>query len=199
MGEPGLGKTEALEAERSEIQTDISRRGDLIDWVRLQEFETDDRLERRVFASTIFQEWLRCDAQLHLFLDSLDESRLLIRNVASFLAGEFSRDALPIDRLWLRVACRTAEWPEVLENRIRNRSAQEDIAIYELASLRRKNVELAAQRSALRAAKFLEAIDQAEAVPLAIKPITLKLLLKLFERNGHLPRSKWELYEQGCD
>src|SRR5258705_5583142 len=86
------------------------------------------------------------------FSTASDESRLLIRNVASFLAGEFNRDDYPVERLWLRIACRAAEWPEILERALANRWP-EGVGVYELAPLRRCDVELAAQQSDLSASK----------------------------------------------
>jgi hypothetical protein len=46
---------------------------------------------------------------LHLFLDSLDEARLRIGVVTTLLIEKLRQHQ--IERLYLRIACRTAEWP----------------------------------------------------------------------------------------
>lgn len=179
LGEPGLGKTSTLELEKAAIESDVQSSGDLIQWIRLEEFGSEDRLYRRLFDGTTFQAWLGGKAQLHLFLDSLDESRLLIRNVASFLAGELCRSEYSVERLWFRIACRTAEWPDLLEKALQKRWS-ENVGVYELAPLRRKDVAAAAEQSGFSASEFVDAVDRAEAVGFAIRPVTLRLLLKLF-------------------
>lgn len=146
LGEPGLGKTTALDAESEAIQSQAQSRGDEVWWIRLQEYGSEERLSRRLFESDQFRSWVNGDKQLHLFLDSLDESRLLIRNVAAYLGGELSRPELPIERLWLRIACRAADWPVVLQEALQNRWGS-GFRAFELAPLRRKDVVIAADQS----------------------------------------------------
>ena len=55
---------------------------------------------------------------MHLFLDSLDECLLRIDTIVAFLPEELKK--LPVDRLSLRIACRTAVWPLLLEEELRN-------------------------------------------------------------------------------
>ena len=44
----------------------------------------------------------------------------------------------------------------------------------------------------------MRALFAAQAVPFAIKPLTLKMLLTIFQQRGNLPNSNIELYKQGC-
>ena len=46
--------------------------------------------------------------------------------------------------------------------------------------------------------EFIERLFGAQAVAFAIKPLTLKMLIALYKRDGHLPVSTTELYSQGC-
>lgn len=45
---------------------------------------------------------------------------------------------------------------------------------------------------------FVDAIGRQEVGPFAAKPITLKMLLRVFSEAGDLPKSQRELYERGC-
>ena len=44
----------------------------------------------------------------------------------------------------------------------------------------------------------MRALFAAQAVPFAIKPLTLKMLLTIYQQRGDLPNSNIELYKQGC-
>jgi predicted NACHT family NTPase len=75
------------------------------------------------------------------------------------------------------------------------------LAIYELSPLRRIDVIKAAEAEGLSSSIFLNEIDQKQVVPLAIKPITLLFLLKIYRyHNGQFPPEQklHELYREGC-
>jgi hypothetical protein len=112
LGEPGIGKSWALQQESSRVQASMMAGARLVS-VDLRSFGTENRLMASLFESEMFEGWRKGDWLLHLYLDSLDECLLRIDNVATLLADELPRQ--PIDRLRLRIACRTAPWPTVLE------------------------------------------------------------------------------------
>jgi hypothetical protein len=113
---------------------------------------------------------LQGDHRLRLFLDSLDECLLRVDTVAALLVDEL-RD-YPVERLSLRVGCRTADWPGVLEEGLEDLWGEEGFGAYELAPLRRTDVAAAAVANGIDPDSFLGVVDEAEAVPLAIKPVT---------------------------
>ncbi len=199
LGEPGIGKTDALNSERKAIEEEAARSGDLIEWVELQAYGSTEQLDRDVFEGGAFRAWLASDRNLHLFLDSFDECQLLILNLASFLVEKFKRKRYPAERLRLRIACRTAEWPTALSGRLSALWPEDEIGIYELAPLRRRDVRLSAEQIGLHPDDFLTAISKADVVPLAIRPVTLKFLLTQFAQDGKLPSSKIDLYLRGCE
>ena len=199
LGEPGIGKTDALDSERKAIEEEAARCGDLIEWIELQAYSSAGQLERDIFEGDTFRAWLASDKQLHLFFDSFDECRLLIQNLASFLIAKFKCKQYPVERLRLRIACRSAEWPKGLSDALSDLWPKDQTGIYELAPLRRRDVYLSAQQIGLNPDEFLTAISRADAVPLAIKPVTLKFLLRQFAREGKLPSSKRGLYLGGCE
>jgi hypothetical protein len=59
-------------------------------------------------------------------------------------------------------------------------------------------VVVAAEAHGIEPGAFIRELYVANAVPFAIKPLTLTLLLGLFQREGKLPRSVADLYTRGC-
>jgi hypothetical protein len=98
-----------------------------------------------LFESDEVESWRKGDWLMHLHLDSLDECLLRIDNVAAILADELPKQ--PVDRLHLRIACRTAPCPALLENALEDLYG--DCPAYELAPLRRIDVLRAAEQSGI--------------------------------------------------
>ncbi|NBD25602.1 NACHT domain-containing protein [Paenibacillus glycinis] len=194
LGEPGIGKTEALKSiERSEKNLTLK--------IDLRSYGTEDRLVRNIFENPLFKACLRGEHNLHLFLDSLDECLLRIDYVAVLLAEEFMKykNNQYLKNIFLRIACRTADWPSLLERELAELWGKDNIQIMELAPLRRVDVHNAAFELGIDADRFMNEIREKEVIPLAIKPITLKFLFNLYIRHGNFPSSQKELYLQGCE
>jgi predicted NACHT family NTPase len=196
LGEPGMGKSTAMQTQKGSIDARVSESGDTSLWVNLRAYQTDVRLAQGIFEAPVFQAWLSGKHRLHLFLDSLDECLLRVDTVAALLIEEVEK--CPIDRLYLRIACRTADWPGSLEEGLRRLWSEEAVKVYELAPLRRVDVVEAAKTDGLNAETFLTELDKREVVPLAIKPVTLRFLLNTYSRHGQFPSSQAELYLEGC-
>ena len=105
-GEPGIGKTVALEAEKEAFTKSIADAGNLWVWHDLRSYGDENRLIQDTFGSATFSEWLAGGQILDLVLDSLDECCLRLTNIFDILRDELER--LPRDRLRLRLVCRTA-------------------------------------------------------------------------------------------
>ena len=196
LGEPGIGKSTALDAERVEVEHEAGGVGEETFRNNLNAYQTDILLVQETFRNPVFTNWLNGEHRLHVFLDSLDECLLRIDSVASLLAAEFKK--CPIERLFLRIACRTADWPQALENDLQNLFGDENVRVFELLPLRRTDVEEAAREEGINHANFLDDIENLQIVPLAIKPVTLKFLLNTYQKQSHLPASQSELYVHGC-
>ena len=196
LGEPGIGKSYALAAEYEAVVPKIEEEGGQTLRLDLRQYGSEDRLVRNLFESSTFQSWAIGEYVLHLFLDSLDECLLWLDNLAALLTEELKR--YPVERLRLRIACRTADWQNTLEVGLQQLWGSENVAVYELAPLRRADVREAAQSAGLDPDSFLEEIDHKEIAALAIKPVTLNLLINMFDRTGQFPSTQAELYRQGC-
>ncbi len=201
LGEPGIGKTKALEVERSKIVGKIQEQGDQVLFLDLRSYGSEDRLVRSLFDSPEFKAWQAGTHRLHIFLDSFDECLLRVDTLATLLVDEFKRYQNAVHRLFLRIACRTAVWQPVLEEGLKEIWGENSVGVYELAPLRRIDVIEAAKAERYPPDDFLEEVHRKNIVPLAIKPITLGFLLNTYDRHGGQfpPNQKLrELYLEGC-
>ena len=115
LGEPGVGKSWSLSADVSEYLAESP--GVVAIRLDLRSFGSEDRLYRALFEDPAFIRWTTSDQELHVYLDSFDECLLRIDTVAALLADELPK--YPLHRLKLRIACRTASWPALLERALK--------------------------------------------------------------------------------
>ncbi len=197
LGEPGIGKSTVLEAEAARLAAESRKENAMSIHVDLRAYSSESLLVQRVFESPRIAAWKSGTRHLFLHLDSLDEALLRIDSIANLIESELPH--LPTDRLSVRIACRTAVWPEhILEPVLARIWGKEAVGVFELAPLRRVDVITAAEARGIDPKAFIEALHDANVVPFAIKPLTLSLLLGLFEHGGSLPHSIAELYRLGC-
>lgn len=198
LGEPGIGKT-------TEFTRLYEQEKELVDSVQhfilkqnLGSIPDASTLRARVFGSPKFQKWLNSDSTLFLYLDSLDEGLLNINVLARLLLEEF--EELPLERLALRITCRSAVWPISFEERLKRLWHPEvDLTtIYELAPLRKTDIETAAEANDIDGAKFIEEVVNKEVTSFAISPITLQFLISIYKERGALPDTRARIYEEGC-
>jgi hypothetical protein len=195
LGEPGIGKSWELERQRREVERLVSSQGAGLLWLNLRSFSDEGRLVDELFNSNEFVSWRGGSHILHIFLDSLDECLLRIDSVGALLADELPKH--PIAKLRLRVACRTAAWPQILETALQK--SFPSFRANEMAPLRRVDVRRAAELSGIDDIDdFVSQIEDLNIVSLAIKPVTLKFLLRTYIHDGDLPTNQIDLYERGC-
>lgn len=191
LGEPGLGKTFSLEQALESVRAEAEVAGATLFHKNLRSYGEESRLVREVFESREILTWLDGSDDLYLFLDSFDEARMRIDTLSSILEERLER--CPAERLHLRIACRTAEWPTSLESGLRKRWGEGLVGVYELLPLRERDVEQAALDHALDPERFLAEINRVGVVPLAAKPITLRFLFRHIPRDerssGHTERA----------
>jgi hypothetical protein len=196
LGEPGIGKSTTLQEEADRVASLPADANVVSIYVDLRAFSSESLLCRRIFESDKFIAWKNGTSHLLLHLDSLDEALLRIDSIANLLASELP--GLPTDRLSIRIACRTAVWPAGTLGLVLNRIWGEGSGAFELAPLRRRDVFTALEDCGIPTEDFMRALFAAQAVPFAIKPLTLKMLLTIYQQRGNLPNSNIELYKQGC-
>ncbi|MGG6268848.1 NACHT domain-containing protein [Leptolyngbya sp. AN03gr2] len=200
LGEPGIGKSRAMESELSAvISSQIDAKRHLI--LDLHSYGSEDRLIRNLFESSEFRAWVDGDYALSVFLDSLDECLLRLDNVTALLAEEFKRYQDKSERLFLRIACRTAVWQSTFEEQLKQIWGENEVKIYELAPLRQVDVRHAAECEDIKEPDLLmQEILEKKVTPLAIKPVTLGFLLNIYRRDGKFSGDQTlvGLYLEGC-
>lgn len=199
LGEPGIGKSQEMENLRSYTETKINSTHTIFEL----NLRSCTSLKEDLFQDEEFIAWKDGTHHLYLFLDSLDEGLLEIPILATQLVDEFKKRKYrdQISRLYLRIACRTAVFPKILEEGLAELWAKENLSVYELAPLRQVDVAVAVTDCGLDAEAFLREVEIKNAVPFAIKPISLSFLVTVFQENQQqFPANQRlvDLYEQGC-
>lgn len=192
LAEPGMGKSHVMKAACEFSK----KRGDKTLFLDLRSVDSTTALDTQLFQDGAFREWEKGSHNLYVFLDSLDEALRHSSAVSKRLKDKFQN--YDSSRLFLRIACRAAEWPQELEEALRHTWKNEPLAIYRLAPLQRCDVAEAAQANGLDSQNFLSEVARVRAEPLASKPITLKFLISTFPGEGKFPSSQTELYQNGC-
>ena len=196
LGEPGMGKSVAVDAYRRRVVPGLEDHGDLALHVNLNLFRSDTLLVQMIFQNRTMAAWQAGTQTLHLFLDSLDECLVRIDTLANLLPAQLRQ--YHVDRLKLRIMCRPAAWPRLLQSGLAGIFGEDAVSVYELAPLRRRDVEEAATVSHIDAKDLLADIDRRELAALAIKPVTLQFLLNSFKRHQGFPHSQASLNQEGC-
>lgn len=193
LGEAGMGKSTTVEQAYKEIKNTSAK----CLWFPLGDYGSEIELCQSIFRGAILQDWLQGDEHLCLFLDSLDEGLLNISILTRILKRELGK--LPCERLSLRITCRTADWDSAnsLEAKLQEKY-NNNVGVYELAPLTRIDVIEAARISGVDPDSFVQAVFDRDAVPLAIKPTTLKFLINTYKQNQQFPATQEELYLKGC-
>ena len=197
LGEPGIGKSATLTEEHHRVSALPPKQGVHSIYVDLNATSSEDRLYRQIFESVEMAAWKAGNTRLCLHLDSLDEAMLRIETVPHLLSEGIR--TLPAGRLSLRIACRTAIWPAAIFGRtLTSIWGESGLGVFELAPLRRRDVLAALRANDTDPDDFISQLFGAQAISFAIKPLTLKMLIALYKRDGRFPTSTGDLYRQGC-
>jgi predicted NACHT family NTPase len=199
LGEPGIGKSQEMTNLFKHTVESIKPSHPPLE-INLRSCNS---LAIDLIQNPDFIDWNNGEHRLYLFLDSLDEGMLTVGNLATQIADEFNKAIYrnKLDRLYLRIACRTAVFPRILEEGVKKLWKENNTAIYELAPLRRIDVENAAREENIESQEFLSEVWDKTLVPLAIKPLTLRFLLNVYKNNGNQfpsDQTLCSLYLKGC-
>lgn len=184
LGEPGSGKTTAL-AGLMEATHSSSVTAELLD---LRDYGSEATLSAAFDALDLIADI----SDMHvLLLDSIDETRLVLRDFVRFI----ERRLLPLFRSGWRVVatCRTAESVDALHGVF---NSMEKNAVHVLLPLRRLDVISLAEARQVDGQTFLEQIESHRIRSLAATPYSLTHLLDIFTSDGKLPDSRQTLFER---
>ncbi|WP_404385800.1 hypothetical protein LL946_06070 [Knoellia locipacati] len=194
LGEPGLGKSTLIS-----LHEGLPPRGRLKSLsFDLAGYASESRIVSEIFGDPAVQTWREGSGKLCLALDSFDEAHRRVPTLPHLLRDFIERGGK--GRLYLRIACRTADWPNWLNGEL-EKLFDETLCV-ELLPLRRADAAELVPEVTDREA-FLTAIEKSKAVPLGARPLTLRLLARAWVREGRLPSRPSDLFEQGllalCD
>ena len=187
LGSPGLGKSNEIQLAAREA---ISR-GEAADVIPLGRLSGIQELESRILTKV---KNVPIEGKIwNIFLDGLDEALPQFTKNDSAISIVFRSLALVRDlsTVRLRISCRSAEWPKALEEDLNDFWGSASVQVYELQELGEADVVIAAsQFSPERATKFLEQIRKSEVEALTERPVTLNMLLDVFERDFAVTKPK---------
>lgn len=196
LGEPGMGKSHSLKDVQNTLQNTESQRYCFFD---LGDFTTLDHLVKEIFTgNSDFVAWQNGDFALHLFLDGLDEAIVQVKPVTRWIQKNIASNRQHLGRLFLRITCRTADWPQEFEEELIQVWGKDAVFACALAPLRQTDIYTAALQDGLDADYFWKEVVAKNAQVFASRPITLKFLLREFRKARRLPDTRRDLYEQGC-
>ncbi|WP_420137318.1 glycosyltransferase [Sphingomonas sp.] len=205
LGLPGMGKTSEMQVLR-QLAVD---RGIATDFITLSSIVSAEQLETQLLTSNGVQAWLGGGAW-SILLDGLDEAIIdadkimgavdsVIRKVQARAATYVYGNPAHADALTLRISCRAAEWSHAFESNLGG-LFEGSLDVVELAELEWQDALNAGAATGLSASAWENALDQldnAGADALIRRPITLKILLNIFQQTGELPRQQVPLYRRG--
>jgi hypothetical protein len=217
LGEPGAGKSRWFQHAEQKTIEDIRSSGNQGIWIDLGHYEAAEETINAVFRHSDFVEWVRGKHRLQLFLDGFDECHSRVDVLPKRFLSELRRQ--PIERLCLRIMCRTSEWPQNLEKGLlelwderfpiggttqtglhgKGQSADaRPVQSFELMPFRREDVTAILSGEHIEPETFLSEIQSRQLVPFALTPQTLAFLAKMYRTTGRLPDDLVELYREGC-
>jgi hypothetical protein len=190
LGVPGMGKTsEMRRASESALE-----RGEQSAFVSLRNLNLSSDF------TTFFPGVIDAHGRYNIFFDGLDEALSQLIRIEQFIASfirDFAAKSGGLDRLRLRISCRSAEWPSSLEAELRTIWG-DGVQLFELGNLRKQDVDAAAATLPEgEGAKFAKLIEEYGVESLASRPITLNMLLNVFDQNRDFPRERVQLYRRG--
>lgn len=163
----------------------------------LAQFGSDWQIANELFQEAKIRDWVEGDYELTLVLDSFGDARTRIPNLPRSLEAAVAK--LPTDRLWLRIASRDSLWPASLTDGLFSRFADGvNCRELHLQPIRRTDIPMVCTELAPGAdmTDHVEAIYNGQALSLATRPLTLRMVVDLYEQTGRLPERRADLYRE---
>lgn len=178
LGEPGIGKSTAI---RHLIPPD-----DGTVRVELNEITTATDLEARLRPTAEGSSPLST-----IVLDGLDECPLSVKAVSRIVVQRVQANP----ELRVVVGCRAADWYEPLASGLRAVLGRFDVLM--LSPLTAADIEKLAEARGFDGSSFVQSVHDSGAESLAALPLTLDLLLRVFDPTQGLPSEPRKLFEDG--
>ena len=188
LGEAGMGKSSELEVEEQRVRAarlpvvkfDLGAEPDM------------PSLRDTVVRSPEVTNWLAGTDDLVMLLDGFDEANASLGKLPDQLVRLL--DGLPVGRLKLRIASRTAVWSYRLDDGLADRWP--DLQRLVLAPLTEEDARAAAETMLGNGSAFLSGVRARDLGVLAARPLTLGMLMTVQRDDGELPADRIDLYER---
>jgi hypothetical protein len=190
LGAAGIGKT----SEMKFLCAYEGKQGFDVRFERLAPIATSsDKLEKRL-TSTLSH----ATEKTIIYLDAFDEAMIplptIALNIASWIKGDLKASGAK-----LRIASRSAVWPRVLEIAIEEAYPKKAITA-SLEPLTSEDIQAAAAALDVKGGDFDEfkrAVTEIGASVLTQQPLTLEMMLRMFQADRKLARNRKTLFERG--
>ena len=192
LGPPGAGKSTELARARA------MEHGEYTAMVALRRISASNDLSRELAAAKI--EWLQHqNRNLSIYLDGLDELPVNLEESRNWILGwikETLSESSSGQTLKLRLTCRSADWPVSFTEDLASAFGKDAVAVFELLPLSDSDIDLVtAERPDAVRNQIRQTLAKNDLAPLARLPVTLKMLLRVFDSKSQgLPSSMQELY-----
>lgn len=202
LGDVGMGKSTTIQQEAEALQTALAGQKHEVVYEDLKRL-SETQIDRRIFQSSQVEGWSQGEHALTLFLDSLDECWRRIEALELLLVDELERRIRKeTPALFLRVACRSAEWrgdagKAFAQLLPKEAGLDRSVQVFVLAPLSANNVREAAASKGRDGERLLERITAKGTQALASHPMTFEMLLQIFQTCDDFPTSRMELYREG--
>jgi hypothetical protein len=196
-GEPGMGKSKALELHRPQIEEKARQAGELY-WRAFREAISPEHLLQDLKGSSEWQKWI-AGGELTVVIDGVDEGLALAAGLVSVLTAEL-RDK-PVARLRLILVSRDAEWPVDEGRALMRLWASEQVGRFQLQRLRFTDADQAARHWGLSEPEveaFLSAVLEKSIESFAARPMTLRMLVDEFKADRQLSGTRAEIFCRAC-
>jgi hypothetical protein len=187
LGEAGMGKSRELVREEDRLRA-AGRRVVHVDLGAEPDIAS---LRSTVLDDPVVSDWRAGSGDLVLLLDGFDEAVVTIDKLVDGLIRLL--DALPVDRLTLRIASRSSIWSARLDAALVQRWPE--LRRLVLCPLTSPDVALAAGQAGVDPDGFLREVHVKDLGVLAARPLTLGMLLSL-DDPAALPADRGALYQQ---
>lgn len=204
LGLPGMGKTNEMKLLHRWAQD----AGAHSDFISLGLVSTRDELELQLRGSAGRQAWA-IGKEWAIHLDGLDEAviehedlvaaidhslRLILTDLTSITAVQ-KQDRL--EHFRFRISCRAAEWPDSL-SAVLSSVFGDAVEMVQLEELDADDAKGAAGEAGIPPQTWLDILEKLNnAEALTRRPITLRLLLRIYEQSGDVPAGQVLLYHRG--
>ena len=188
LGAAGAGKT--TEARRLVNKEQLS--GSSVRECRLAEYADT--------ATDLFQHLARSAENTSnttiFYLDALDEA--MIPNRRCWIGvRDWIKKTLEDTGRSVRITCRSAVWPHQLSTVMSESAGKGSFVQALLQPLRDDDIVVAAESEGVSYSHFWAQLKAARAQNLAMQPLALRMLLRLYRNGGRLPSTLRELFAEG--